>query len=575
MPGRKPSEERLRTWDGTELFYRAWLPSAPADKALLLLHRWHEHSGRWQDVVDALGLDDVAMFAWDARGHGRSAGARGATDSVAVLVKDTDTFARHVARRHGIPVDRMVVLAHGIGAVVATAWVHDYAPPIRGLILATPAFRVKLRVPFAIPALRVRQALLGPGSVKSYVTPGMLTHDPDEAQRYADDPLIFRQITVNVLLDLHDTSTRLLRDAGAIHTPTVVLSAGSDPVVELAAQRHFVEQLPSLRQMVIYPRFYHAIFHERERRLPIAAARDFIQQRFAEPPSTASLLEADRRGPSHDEYARLCARGGRRFLPVRWAMQTIGRLSAGIRLGWRAGFDSGAMLDYVYENRPRGFTPVGRLIDRAYFGSVGWRGVRQRKAHLERLLRMTIQRLHAEGRPVHLLDIASGPGRDVLETIASVGAIPTTARLRDDRPENIEAGRALAGRLGLAAVTFEQGDAFDRAALAAVRPRPTIAIASGLYELVSDNESVLASLRGLAECVEPAGYLIYTNQPCHPQLEFIARVLRNRERRPWVMRCRSQAEMDQLAAEAGFEKIDMDIDRWGIFTVSLARRAQP
>ena len=41
----------------------------------------------------------------------------------------------------------MVVLAHSVGAVIAAAWVHDYAPPIRGLILAAPAFRVKLYVP--------------------------------------------------------------------------------------------------------------------------------------------------------------------------------------------------------------------------------------------------------------------------------------------------------------------------------------------------------------------------------------------------------------------------------------------
>ena len=38
------------------------------------------------------------------------------------------------------------------------------------------------------------------------------------------------------------------------------------------------------------------------------------------------------------------------------------------------------------------------------------------------------------------------------------------------------------------------------------------------------------------------------------------------------MRRRSQAEMDQLVREAGFEKIAQRIDEWGIFTVSLARR---
>jgi hypothetical protein len=79
-------------------------------------------------------------------------------------------------------------------------------------------------------------------------------------------------------------------------------------------------------------------------------------------------------------------------------------------------------------------------------------------------------------------------------------------------------------------------------------------------------------LLGLADALGDSGYLIYTNQPWHPQLEMIARVLDNREGQPWVMRCRSQAEMDALVARAGFEKLETRMDADGIFTVSLARR---
>ena len=83
---------------------------------------------------------------------------------------------------------------------------------------------------------------------------------------------------------------------------------------------------------------------------------------------------------------------------------------------------------------------------------------------------------------------------------------------------------------------------------------------------------VSASLRGLAAALPEGGYLIYTNQPWHPQVEFIARVLINRDGQPWVMRRRTQAEMDDLVHAAGFEKLDMEIDADGIFTVSLARK---
>jgi hypothetical protein len=38
------------------------------------------------------------------------------------------------------------------------------------------------------------------------------------------------------------------------------------------------------------------------------------------------------------------------------------------------------------------------------------------------------------------------------------------------------------------------------------------------------------------------------------------------------MRRRTTAEIDELVASVGFEKCGMEIDRWGMFTVSVAQR---
>src|SRR6266853_3644652 len=266
------TERTFISWDGAELFYRSWLPDNPTDKGLVLFHRGHEHSGRWQETVDSLDLDDIAIFAWDARGHGRSAGDRGAAKSLLDMIKDVDAFARHVSEQFGIPIENMIVIAHSLAAVTIAAWVHDYAPPIRAMILATAAFHVKLYIPFAIPALRI----LRPRFVKSYVKSKMLTHDREQAARYDSDTLIFRQIAVNVLLDLHDTAKRLLADAGTIHIPTLMIGSGKDWVVSLKAQRKFFDGLSSaVKRIHIFPGAYHAIFHEKERREVVGLVREF------------------------------------------------------------------------------------------------------------------------------------------------------------------------------------------------------------------------------------------------------------------------------------------------------------
>ena len=70
------TENTFRLRAGTDLFYRAWLPALPTHNALVLFHRGHEHSGRWQETVESLGLEDVAVVAWDARARPVASRAR-------------------------------------------------------------------------------------------------------------------------------------------------------------------------------------------------------------------------------------------------------------------------------------------------------------------------------------------------------------------------------------------------------------------------------------------------------------------------------------------------------------------
>ncbi|RWF11142.1 MAG: hypothetical protein EOS25_31595, partial [Mesorhizobium sp.] len=175
---------------------------------------------------------------------------------------------------------------------------------------------------------------------------------------------------------------------------------------------------------------------------------------------------------------------------------------------------------------------------------------------------------------VHIVDIAAGHGRYVLDAVAKCTEPPASVRLQDFSDLNVSLGRKLIAERHLpTSVSFHQADAFDAQMLAGLDPAPDLAIVSGLYELFADNAMIARSLGGLAKAMQPGSLLLYTNQPWHPQLEMIARSLTShRGGQAWVMRRRTQGEMDQLVAAAGFEKLDQRIDQWGIFTVSIARR---
>jgi alpha-beta hydrolase superfamily lysophospholipase len=583
---RLAQERQFTTHDGSTLFYRYWPPAgtATAERAIVLLHRGHEHSGRLQHVVDELGLDDFAMFAWDARGHGQSPGARGDSPSFAALVRDLDFFVRHLSSTHAIATSRMAVIGQSVGAVLAATWAHDYAPPIRCLVLTAPAFQVKLYVPLARPGLALIQRLFGNFFITSYVKAKFLTHDPERIRSYDEDPLVTRAISARVLLGLYDAADRVVADAQAIRLPLQLLISEKDWVVQRAPQDHFFERLGSpVKERHLLPGFLHDTLGERDRQLALDRIRAFVERIFAQPPPAESLLQAHRNGYTRDEELRLAqplpAFSLRRlnFAVTRLAMRTLGRLSKGIRIGLTKGFDSGSSLDYVYRNQAQGALLIGKLIDRGYLDSIGWRGVRVRRAHLLRAVAAAAQLLQAAGEKLRIADVAAGHGRYVLDAVAQLPERPQSIVLRDLSELNVAQGRALIAERRLGDIAcFEQGDAFDEAALAtlgAPDAKPNLVTVSGLYELFSDNELVGRSLRGLAGAMSVGGYLVYTGQPWHPQIELIARTLTShRDQRAWVMRRRTQAEMDELVRAAGFAKIEQWIDEWGMFTVSLARR---
>lgn len=579
---RQVKEAQFETSDGVSLFYRYWSAQTKKPRGVIILfHRGHEHSGRMAHVVEELNLPDFAFYAWDARGQGRSPGERGFSPSLGRSVRDVDEFVRFAAEQSGLDISEVAVIAQSVGAVLASAWVHDYAPGIRCLSLASPAFKVKLYVPFARTGLALQQKLRGNFFVNSYVKAKFLTHDPERIASYNADPLIARPISVNILLALYETAERIVSDAGAIHVPTQLLISGADWVVHHKPQHDFFDRLgSSIKEKHILPGFYHDTLGEKDRHLALSKVRDFILARFAVAPVRDDLLESHLSGYSFEEFQQL-AKPLHWWSPKRWAfaltrtsMATLGRLSAGVRLGFETGFDSGSTLDYVYRNVATGCSFIGRIFDRNYLDAIGWRGIRQRKLHIEQLMADAINHLIAENRPVRILDIAAGHGRYVLEGIEKLPQKPDSVLLRDFSELNVEKGTQLIAEKGLQDIArFVRGDAFDRASLANIDPRPTLAIVSGLYELFPDNAMVRTSLAGVADSVERGGYLIYTGQPWHPQLEFIARVLSShRGGQAWVMRRRIQAEMDHLIAAAGFSKLYTLSDEWGIFTVSISRR---
>lgn len=578
-------EATFNTYDGLSLFFRYRKPELDTKNSLLLLHRGHEHSARMMPIADNLSGDEYWCFAFDLRGHGQSAGTRAWAPNFDAWVNDLNSFVGHIKQEFGIDVSDMLVVANSVSSTMVLSWVLNYGANIKGCILAAPAFSIKLYIPLALPSLKLLSRLTTNQFVTSYVRSSLLTRDEKEAQAYDDDPLITKKIGVNVLVTLFEASKRAFKRLEDFETPVLVLTAGNDHIVHNKQHYEFMRRISSEeKKHIVLDGFRHAIMFEKDQHEFIAPCQEFIVKTFAKPqPKYLPAVIPQARAHTQREYEKLTHQGSkvkRLFFSVyRQLFARYGSSSHGVKLGLERGFDSGVMLDYVYQDQAQGKHFVGQLIDRIFLNSIGWRKIRTRKKHLKTTLKQLSDKSHQEGVAPVIMDLASGAGRYLFELQAQA-SYPIKLHLNDIDEHSITQARKVEKELSyqsssnheLDKATVSQYDIFNLPKVTDIGVKPNIIVISGVLELYENNAQVHRAISYCYNLLQAGGYLIYTGQPWHPQMELIGRLLNNRQGNRWIMRRRTQSEIDQLVAVTGFEKINTASDDLGIFTVSCARK---
>jgi len=557
----------FKSHEGEELFFYEWNYKA-GQKTLIVIHRGHEYGERLQEFATHPLFASYNIFAFDMRGHGHTKAA--VSPAFMDSVRDLDTFAKFLGQRYGVREEDIFVVANSIGGVIVSAWVHDFAPRIAGMALLAPAFEINLIVPLAKQAIELMLKVNPKLIVKSYVKSKMLTRDPEQQRAYDTDRFITRSINGKLLIDLANAGKRLVEDAAAITTPTLLLSAEKDFVVINRQQKQFYVNLSSeTKEFITLEGFHHGILFEQGREEVYKILQRFIQKAFSTPlpaPTLAPDLFTQKEFETM-QYELIPSGERRNYRSQKWALGKFGHLSGGMTVGLTQGFDSGASMDYVYKNTPQGKWGVGRWMDKRYLNAIGWRGVRIRKGHLLQQVEKAIQALQAQGRKVKILDIAGGVGNylfDIKQRHPEVEIV-----INEFLPANIQKGEQIIKERGYQHIRFTNYNCFEADTYRKLDYTPNITIISGIFELFGDNALAAEAIKGVV-AISDNGYIVYTGQPWHPQLKTIAFVLKSHQEKDWVMRRRSQRELDGLFALQGVKKESMLIDDFGIFTVSLA-----
>lgn len=260
------TEVDLLAADGTRLNLRRWAPAGRRG-LIVIVHGLGEHTGRYDSVAAWLAARGFSVVGYDLRGHGRSAGPRGAVRRSDDPLTDLATVLDAVRAA-----DRpCVLLGHSMGGAFAARFVAEAQRPVDALVLTSPALDGGLsllqRVQLALAGVLAPSLAVGNG-----LDPRGISRLESVVQAYRDDPLVHDRVTARLGRAVLDAGAFALAAAANWSVPTLLLYSGADRLVAPRGSDRFVAAAPpAVVESERFDALYHEILNEGPAAAPVYA----------------------------------------------------------------------------------------------------------------------------------------------------------------------------------------------------------------------------------------------------------------------------------------------------------------
>lgn len=265
--------------NGTSLWGQFWLPERTPTAAICLIHGHGEHSGRYAQTAAFFAKHNIATYAIDCIGHGKSRGTRGAIPSYEFLLDMVASLQAYAAAAQ--PHAPLFIYGHSMGGNIVANYVAKRNPTVAGVILSAPW----LRLAFEPPKIQVLLA-----KWVQNILPNLVQHTkldataisqiPEEVSRYTSDRLVHDCITPRLFFACYKAGIWAL-DNAEINLPILLQHGTGDRLISVEASQTFAERLGATVKLVLWEGGFHELHHDLQREAFLQTTVDWIQARIA------------------------------------------------------------------------------------------------------------------------------------------------------------------------------------------------------------------------------------------------------------------------------------------------------
>jgi acylglycerol lipase len=262
---------------GLKIFTRSWRPEGKARGAVIIVPGFNSHSGQYVWVGEQFAKNNLAAYAIDLRGRGRSEGERYYVEKMEDYTDDVATLIGTAKSENpSVPV---FLLGHSAGGVVSCIYALDHQSEIDGLICES--FAYDLPVPGFVLSLLKGFDYIAPHLHVYTLKNEHFSRDPLVVEAMKNDPLIKGESeptqTATVMID---ASRRLNEEFPLITLPVLILHGTEDKATNPSGSEFFYDHTGSEdKTLKLYDGHYHDLLNDLDKEIVMADINDWIDAR--------------------------------------------------------------------------------------------------------------------------------------------------------------------------------------------------------------------------------------------------------------------------------------------------------
>lgn len=269
---------------GMTLSARRWLPAVKPRAAVVFVHGWGDHSGRYGDAARFLAGSGYAAYGLDFEGHGLSSGKRAFIADFQHLVDDLAAFVTLIKRESkGAP---LFLCGYSMGGCVCATYVAFHPHDVAGVVFNASALAVSPHISSIKKSLARWLGGALPRLPLSNLTAGaLMSRDPAQAAAYDADELTHHgKITAGTGRQLLLANERMEKHLDRVGVPFLVLQGTADTLVDPEGATAVYAASPGKDKSIrLYPGALHDLFHESNREEVLAHLQDWLDARTPTP----------------------------------------------------------------------------------------------------------------------------------------------------------------------------------------------------------------------------------------------------------------------------------------------------